>query len=201
MRKIISAFLLLAATACASAQFSFGPKAGLNISKETANFANPRSSIVSFYAGLFANYTFARHFGLQPEMAYSSEGTKYTFGSDQTGEAKTKYLLVPLELQYISSLGLYAETGPQLKIKLSYDNVQNGVSANNTVVKSTLFDWTFGVGYHANKIVKGLGINVRYDLGLSGIQKPPVPSTGNTFQKVFQIGLFYSISSQSKKAH
>ena len=200
MKKAMTAVIFMVAACTVNAQSSFGPKAGVNISTETANFDNPRSSIVSFCAGLFADYVFAKHFGVQPEILYSSEGTKYTYGMNATGQAKTSYVLIPLELQYISSVGLYVESGPQLKLKLTYNNVDSGVSAKNNVVKSTLFDWTFGVGYHADKVVQGLGINVRYNLGLDGIQKPPVSAGGNTYQKVFVISLSYSIRSKPKKA-
>jgi hypothetical protein len=58
--------------------------------------------------------------------------------------------------------------------------------------KSTDVAWTFGLGYLT---YSGLGIDGRYNLGLSNINK----AGGNTLKNnVFQVGLFYMLDNSHK---
>ncbi len=197
MKKIITALVLLAIASYAAAQVSFGPKAGLNISKETASFYNPRGSIVNFFAGAFVNYKFSDIFSIEPEILYSGEGGKYTHPTDSKATEKNAYVLIPLLLKFTSNPGLFAEIGPEFRDQLYYHNIVNGTSTNNTYVRTTGFDFCGGIGYNADRIAKGLGINVRYIAGLNYEEKSG--GATHTYKKVIAVGLFYTIRGKSKK--
>jgi Outer membrane protein beta-barrel domain len=200
MKKFITALALLSIAGGATAQFSFGPKAGSNISKETADFYNPRGSIVGVFAGVFVNYQFTKIISVQPEVLYSGEGGKYTYPTDTKKLASTEknaYVLVPVLLKFTSKPGLFVELGLEFRDQLYYRNVVNGLTTNNTYVRSTGFDFCGGIGYNADRIAKGLGINIRYNDGLNYEEKPQYAT--KTYKKVIAIGLFYTIHGNPKK--
>ncbi len=200
MKKIILAFTVLGIATIAKAQFTFGPKAGINSSKETAFFSNPRNSRTRFYLGAFMNFKLSKSFSIGPEFIYSAEGSTYTYSGDSTGHTKTSYFLLPLLVRYTTHAGLYAETAIELRQKLNYYNIQGSLKVSNPYVRSTGFDWCFGIGYNADKIAKGLGINTRYITGLNGLEKKGLGNT-YTYIRVIAIGLTYSIETKHKKEH
>lgn len=203
-KSIILFFTATVVIATAKAQFSFGPKAGLNISKEkysnTAVYSTGSHNFLT--AGAFANYRFKEHFAGETGIYYSAEGTEESYKSNNntvTGVVTIKRINVPLLLQYHTAAGLYLETGPQIGFMLSAKgDYTNGQYDFKKYTQSTFMSWCIGAGYKMSKGVPGLGINASYAAGLSRIDKGTV-SAGKITGSTFSIKLFYGIVLKKSK--
>jgi hypothetical protein len=206
MKRIIILFLgLTIVMATTKAQFSFGPKAGLNISKEKySNTAVYSTGSHNFFtAGAFANYRFKEHFAGETGVFYSAEGTEESYKSNNnttvTGVVTIKRINVPLLFQYHTSAGLYLETGPQIGFMISAKgDYTTGQFDFKKYTRSTFTSWCFGAGYKLTEGLPGLGINASYAAGLSRIDKGTV-NAGKITGSTFSIKLFYGIAVKKKK--
>jgi len=189
MKKILVLIFATAMAFTAGAQVQFGVKAGYNhanfmYSGSGINDLGPRSD---FNAGAFASIPLFNSFFLQPELLYSGQGNGYTDSIPET--TCNNYLNIPVLFKYQHSSGLFLETGPQVGFLLSAQlktATQSFDSKNNT--ETTDFSWAFGLGYKIP--VVNLGIDVRYNMGLTNIVKTNY-YTGSAKNSVFQIDLFY----------
>jgi hypothetical protein len=189
MKRVILIFLAVSSTALASAQVQFGIKAGYNL----ANFSQSGSGTTEdtkaksdFSAGILVSLPLFNSFYLQPEIMYSGQGTKVSeLGTDAT--FNYDYLNIPVLFKYQHESGFFAETGPQVGFLLSANVKADGQSSDaKSSSQTTDFSWAFGLGY---KTKMNIGIDVRYNLGLTDVNKDT--SGGSIKNSVFQFGLFY----------
>jgi Outer membrane protein beta-barrel domain len=183
MKKRFLAATLIIMSFIAEAQISFGAKAGLNLSNFSGTITD-RKIKPGVHIGGLVNIPIAKQFSIQPELQYSSEGSKLN-----TKKYNLAYINIPVMLQYNNASGFYGEVGPQLGILMAakYDgaDVKSGLNTTN-------IGMGFGAGY---KMATGLGIGARYNLGFSNILK------GNTVLKPnnIAIGLRYIFSNNKSK--
>ena len=189
----------------ASAQFSTGIKAGINIAKEKySNSTYSTSGHVFFTGGIFTNYSLSKNFALELSALYSGEGSNESYMSGQTkvtGVVKINRINIPLMIQYKTPIGLYFETGPQIGFLLSAKGKYSNSSTTydfKSGTQSTLMSWCIGAGYRFSKILPGLGINASYNAGLSKVNKGSVNANKIT-SSVFSIKLQYALFGGSKK--
>jgi hypothetical protein len=114
---------------------------------------------------------------------YSNQGAEL---DELDSRFKFGYINVPVMFQYMFKNGFRIQTGPQagflLKATRDDGNSESDIKDN---INSFDFAWSFGLGY----ITKSrLGIDARYNLGLSDLNKNPALKYQN---RVFQVGLFY----------
>ena len=171
----------------ARSQIKFGVKAGLNITNLNISGQNVSSGIEprgDLHAGLIANVHISKSFDIQPEVIYSSQGGNI---KDSTGSLKYDYINVPVLLQYHVVSGIFIETGPQLGFLISskYSSEHIQLDTKNQS-KTTDFSWAFGVGYKMP--VVNLGLDLRYNLGISNTSTVPPFVAKNS---VFQFGVFF----------
>src|SRR5262249_49654128 len=122
---------------------------------------------------------------IQPEVTYSLEGAKYP----GYGKAKIGVINIPLLGQFMFDHGFRVETGPQIGFltKVKFEGINGQVTNTKNNFKKIDFSWAFGLGYISNS---GLGIDARYNLGMSNIAKiNGVPH--DIKNRVWQFGLFY----------
>ena len=182
--------LIAAATSMfATAQIQFGVKAGYNLANLTVSPGpSDASSKSDFSAGVMASIPLFSSCLFQAEIVYSGQGASFP-DAYMPGKSNFDYLNVPVLFKYQHSSGLFAETGPQVGFLLSAKESSGGQSYDlkgNT--QSTDFTWAFGIGY---KLPLGLGIDARYNLGLTNISKDNAGIGGTAKNSVFQFGLFY----------
>ena len=181
MKKISLIGILLFVMRGAIAQTphaEFGLKAGLNLSK----FNQPNmDNIAGFNAGAFAHVHLSRHFALQPEVVYSQQGSKLANNETQ----RVNYVNIPVLGQYMFGGGLRLQTGPQIGLRTSA-TIKNGnhESANDNAYTNADVAWSFGAGFLSPV---GLGVDARYNLGITDITK----SSSDIKNRAFQVGLFY----------
>lgn len=192
MKKIIVSIIQSAIFFTVNAQFSIGPRAGVNISmaKFSTSDAKVDPIVPGFYGGAFANYQFAKDFAAQLEFFYSGEGTKYKItGSPTVYTVNLGYFNVPLLVQFKTKGGFYLETGPQMGFLLSANETYSGTSKSvKDNINSNKFSWCFGLGY---QFAKKLGIDLRYADGFSNVNKVSIDA-GTIKDNVLSLGLSYA---------
>lgn len=182
MKKISLLGMLVMLLGSAFAQSSHGPQFGLKAGVNTATFnTSGTSSVAGLNAGAFAHIHVSPHFALQPEVVYSQQGAKLANNETQ----RVNYINVPVLGQYMFGNGLRLQTGPQVGFRTDAAIKHNGHSnSNNDAYTSADFAWSFGAGYLSPV---GLGIDARYNLGVTDITK----GGSDISNRVLQVGLFY----------
>ena len=166
-----------------TAHAQFGLKAGVNIADIHVDNGE-YDSRTGFYAGGLAHIHITRHFAIQPEVMYSSQGA-------ELGSAKYKdnYINVPVLAQYMTNNGFRLQTGPQVGFLTSAKNKTGNIELDVKDQMNTVdFAWSFGASYLSKT---GLGLDARYNLGLSNVNDNESVEAKN---RVFQVGAFYQFS-------
>lgn len=188
MKKMLSVCsVILLFSLFANAQHtSFGLKAGINASSVDIEGGEDYDSKVGIHVGGLAHIHITRHFAFQPELVYSMQG-----GKDGDNKLKLNYLNIPLLAQYMTLDGFRFQTGPQIGFLTSAKTESGDVEVDiKDQLESVDFSWTFGAGYLFPG-TSGIGVDVRYNLGLSNISEDDDFEAKN---RVFQIGVFYQFN-------
>ena len=159
----------------------FGLKAGVNVANIHVENGNDYDSRTGFYLGGLAHIHLTRHFAVQPEVMYSCQGA-------ELGSLKSKlgYINIPVLAQYMVNNGFRLQTGPQVGFLVSAKNKSGDVEVNVKDQLNTVdFAWSFGASYISKT---GLGLDARYNLGISNINDNESSEARN---RVFQVGAFY----------
>ena len=191
MKKIFLILVCASTFAVANAQVSFGVKGGLNLSNVVGDDAEGAKAKVGYHVGLLAGIPVTSNFSVQPELVYSAQGAKYEEAGEDDVNLNSGYLNIPVLAKYSAASGFYGVTGPQLGFLLSAKAKQGDDKTDvKEFYKSTDFSWAFGVGY---KTSSNLGFDLRYNLGLSSLDKD---DEGKVKNSVFQLGVFYLLGSK-----
>jgi hypothetical protein len=144
-----------------SKNFSYGAKAGLNVSTLTGEKS---SSKVGFTLGGFGMIKFGSDVGLAAELLYSQQGCDFT-GSDVT--VKLDYLNIPiLAYYYIKQVeGLSAKIGIQPSLLLS-SNVDYGHMSYTDGFNTLDVAIPVGISY---EFAFGLLFDARYNIGITNV--------------------------------
>jgi hypothetical protein len=190
MKKLLILILAMGVASTLSAQVLFGVKAGYNMASlnYSGSAINDLGVKSDFNAGLFTSIPLFSMFYLQPEIVYSGQGSGFT--DSIPANANYDYLNIPVLFKFQHPSGFFAETGPQMGFLLSANIKSNGhtidVKANT---QSTDFSWVLGIGYKIPAI--HVGIDLRYNLGLTNTIEADNNNSGVAKNSVFQIDLFY----------
>lgn len=195
MKKFFLILTLSGICLAASAQVKYGVKAGLNLANFSGDVEGNKMK-AGINAGAFAKISLTEEISFQPELVFSTQGAKEKMTWEGiSSEAKNNftYLNIPVLVQYNTSGGFYAETGPQLGFLLSAKVKSDGGKQDvKEHTKGIDFAWAFGAGFLTKS---NLGFNARFNLGLSNIAK------GNeedykVRNSVIQVGVFYVLGSK-----
>jgi Outer membrane protein beta-barrel domain len=184
------------ATANAQGQLQFGIKGGLNLSTVTVSNGfdgYSYSALPNFNAGVFVKIPVVRFFSVQPEVYYSGQGFKDNDGSGGEYSEHINYLNIPVLAKFTSRSGLFLETGPQVSLKLSAKEKENGLSEDvSSGYNSADFSWVFGAGYKFP--ASPVGFDFRYNTGITNIANDSYYGNGYgqyaVRNGVFQIDLY-----------
>ncbi|MBO5025565.1 MAG: porin family protein [Bacteroidaceae bacterium] len=149
----------------ANAQFKFGVKAGLNVSKVSFDKDIAKNAIDSrtgFFVGPMAEFT-VPIIGLGADVAvlYDNKGVEVD-GVSET----LQYIDIPINVKYSiglgSIVGVYVATGPQFSYNIGgkkiFENLENSYS-----LKSSEFSWNVGAGV---KLLGHLQVGYNYNIGI-----------------------------------
>ena len=95
----------------------FGIKGGVNLASISGDDYGLASldSRTGFHIGGLVEIPLVGKFSVQPEILYSSQGSKYNFFA-QDGDIKLDYVTVPIMAKYNIIAGLSAELGPVIGV-------------------------------------------------------------------------------------
>lgn len=147
----------LAMPASAWAQVGGGIKAGVNFAKVSGSDDDPGNRI-GFTAGVFLT-TNQGLFALQPEVIFSMQGSKFTFGT-----AKIDYVQVPILLRIGSSAknkaSVYGLVGPSFGLLVQDENWSDPIDRSDV-----------GLVVGAGVTITRLLVEARYTAGLTDFSK------------------------------
>lgn len=198
--RIIFTVLVLFFIYSASAQVSFGVKAGVNVSKMHYKDLNlDFKSLAGLQAGVLAQVQLSARFIVRPELLYSSKG--YRLGKSDNWPVNVtshlNYIALPVLAGYSPVKGLQLLAGPEFAYLLTASSKTNiGTEDVRDTYKKLDIGIAGGIVY---TLFKGLGIEVRYTYGLhKNTQYELTDRSGmvigtykSGFNRSFQGGVFY----------
>lgn len=179
----IFTFIICLFFSVVSAQdFDFGVKGGINVASiggGTYVGFGGLGSKVSFHLGGVAVVPISEKFAVQPEVLYSSQGTKWSFVGGNN--LKLDYVNLPILCKYFIIKGLSAEAGPVVGLLLSTNAEKEDYNS---------LDVAFGIGA-SYKLNNAIFFSLRYNKGLTDINKNEAITVSNQ-NNVFQISAGYA---------
>jgi hypothetical protein len=192
MKKILlSAFLMLFSTVAFSQllpSFQLGIKGGANLSKFSTENTFSSDNRAGYYVGIWTRIG-AAGLHLQPEVYLSGKNTTFTDDNNIENDIKFTSLDVPVLIGTklgAAGVGLRLNTGPVFSFILD-DEQKFGEAVGNVSkldFKGQNIAWQFGAGVD----VGNLGIDLRYETGLSNVHENP-----DTKLKLFTLGLAWKL--------
>jgi len=176
------------------AEIAIGIKGGLNfanvnVSQSAGTNYNNRTG---YHFGAFTLFKLSK-IGIQPEVLFSKQGTKYTVSGTNV-DANFDYINIPIILKIYLMAGLNLQVGPQIGF-VSGGDVKSTVSGVTTTqsakdfVKSSDTSIALGAGWD---LPFGLNIDARYNLGVSDNNN--VSGSSSTVKnQVFQISAGFKL--------
>jgi len=179
---IFTAFILITTTLYAQQERNtamLGIKGGINFTNLNADNVDDENIKIGFNLGLFAKAPITDMFSIQPELLYSSKGSKLTYRNFLQGEGEYRFNLNYLELPVLAMVNLSEyfniHAGPYLGF-LTSSNIKD-LNDNGTVSgirdidvdNFNRFDYGFAFGLGVE--IKGLVAGARYTLGLNEVGK------------------------------
>jgi hypothetical protein len=199
MKHLFGLLTAVLITGIASAQHGNSPAGHVNIGiKGGVNVYNINNDDNTKYGqrtgynfGLLGHIHFNSQFAVQPEIVFSTQGATIDNGNTKYN---LDYINVPVLFQYMFDNGFRLQAGPQVGILISAKSKSNN---NITDFKNDFNPIDFGVSIGASYVVPstGFGIDARYNLGLSNINKN---SSVNSTNRGIQLGVFYIFGHNSK---
>jgi len=181
--------MFIAGVAVSQVQVAVGIKGGPNFTKLDVNssVASNYEGRTGFHGGAFALVKLTK-FGIQPEVQFSRQGSKFDAKS-----VEFDYVNIPVILKLYTVAGINLQLGPQFGFlnKTAGEILDiNGdpVDAAKSLFKKSDLSLAMGAGWD---LPFGLMVEARYNLGLAAIQNnPDLDATKN---QVFQVSLGYKI--------
>lgn len=188
MKKIILSTVAILTFGFVNAQSNkdmyFGIKGGLNISSITNVNEVDASALVGFHIGLFGEFMISDKFALQPEILYSTQGAQLDDGVIKE-DLKLDYINIPLMAKYYVTDSFSLELGPQIGFLVAADADGEDVK---DLFETTDFGLNFGAGYN---VTENIVLGIRYNLGLTKLQKDLFPGDSESKNSVFSFSFGY----------
>ena len=212
MKKVTILLFALLITVGASAQFSYGVKAGLNLSSlsetkmtvsNTKTTIPGSSMIAGFFAAAHVNYSFNEILGIQPEVMFSMQGGKVkksgaTMPDDQT--LRYNYIQIPVLIDIKPFQGFSILGGPQIGFNTYRSVTTKGKTTSGSDFDKSLKDGGFNFAKIDFSVAVGLQYvfmehfiaSARYNIGvLSTFESRGSASVSGGCNNVLQIGVGY----------
>ena len=194
MKKLLILIFCVGAIQSVMAQeIAIGIKGGLNFANINPNqsVGGTYDSRTGYHFGAFTLFKLSK-IGIQPEVLFSKQGTKYTASTGNI-DANFDYINIPVILKIYLMAGLNLQVGPQIgfvsggDVKTTVSGVTSTQSAKD-FVKGSDTSVAFGAGWD---LPFGLNIDARYNLGVSSNS---INGSTTTFKnQVFQISAGFKL--------
>jgi opacity protein-like surface antigen len=204
MKKIILTVAAVFAFGFANAQETkFGVKGGLNLANISGDVED-NSSKIGFNVGGFVEIKVSDKFSVQPELLFSTQGTKEEYSENfggstinYTDKLNLSYLNIPVMAKFYVAEKFSLEAGPQVGFLLSANAKSEATDGTDSLseeedvkdaFESIDFGLNFGAGYD---FTSNLSVGLRYNLGLSNIAKTDSGDDYKISNNVFSVSLGY----------
>jgi hypothetical protein len=174
-----------------------GAKFGLNFATFGGDNSSNYSTTTKFFFGGFFGYDFIRNFGLQGELLYNPVGGGFSSQGQAGGNDGISYLdfvvLAKYSVPVNPVIKIFFEAGPQLGIKLSATEHSDATGTDTDIsqyISGTDFDLVVGTGTAFRVGPGNIIFDVRYNIGLSTIQKNGNDHNSN---QVFSMAVGYGL--------
>ncbi|MBW6491976.1 MAG: PorT family protein [Lentimicrobium sp.] len=194
MKQFLTFLAALLITGIATAQHGNTPAGFINIGiKGGLNYYNISNdnnlkydNKLGYHIGLLGHIHINQSFAVQPEIVFSTQGAKYKV-DNVTTNYNLSYINVPVLFQYMFDNGLRLQAGPQAGLLLAAKSKNGSTTIDNKEnLKPLDLALSIGAGYIFPP--SGLGIDLRYNLGLNNINDVGEVKSTN---RGLQLGLFY----------
>ena len=184
MKKLVFVLTVFLTVSQLSAQdFGFGVKGGVNIASVGGNTYSGLGGLgskVSFHLGGLVEVPISDKLAVQPELLYSSQGTKWNFASSGDN-LKLDYVNLPILGKYYIIEGLSAEAGPLVGFLISTNEIDDD--------RFKKLDVAFAIGA-SYKLNENIFFSLRYNKGIANINGEGFD--GKSQNNVFQISAGYA---------
>ena len=141
----------------------FGAKVGVNFSNFTGDI-DMNKALTGFHIGAFVELELSEAITLQPELLFSSQGTKFE-ESGVSIDFNANYINLPVMFKYSVAEGFNLEAGPQIGFLISAELADEDIKDE---MESIDFGMNVGASYDFSE---QLFAQARYNIGLSNIAK------------------------------
>ncbi len=193
------------ASTTVSAQMRAGVKGGLNVSNLYIDDVNDENARYGFNAGIYGQVFSTDFFAIQPELLFSTKGSKADYDGlfDQTVKYNLNYLDLPVLAVF--KLGKSAEihVGPYVSYLLGANISYSGDVANgdDEIDKDNLksFDYGLAGGFGLN--FGAVQIGARYNYGLAEIADSDGAKAvlGDSKNSVAQLYLSFNLTNSQNR--
>lgn len=191
MKRIFLLLAFVGTFAAANAQTRVGLKGGINVADRGGEDADGHDAKLGFHIGGFASFGVGNKFSVQPELLFSTQGSKVEVPGDDY-KVRLNYINIPVMLKYEIVDGLYAQAGPQFGFLVTAKTKRGDVTVDiNDNIKK--FDLGLGLGAGYQFPSSPFGIDARYIFGMSRLD-----DNGDlkAYNRVFQLGVSYTLMSK-----
>ncbi len=197
MKKIIvsTTVILCLATSSICQQTNFGFRAGLNFATWKMGDILPGYSTkfkTGPEAGFYASIPVADRFSIQPEILYSSHGTRYLFQNEKAFY-RSNYFVLPVMAKYKIKDEFAVVGGPQLGFLVSARSEINNVKSDYKEAMKGIT--AFGVAGAEYVFPFGLSLSLRYNHGIGSSEKDAETTLKN---RSFSFGVGYPLLQKRK---
>lgn len=187
MKKVLLTLAVVAMfVVSASAQLTFGARAGLNLANVSGDVED-NSMLIGFQVGAIADYALSDAFSVQTGLLLSQKGAKYEMG-DETAKATANYLEIPIHGVYALDMGgntLQLFAGPYIGVglfgKITSD-AEGWEDVDFDFMQDIPADYD-GEGYPMSMLDYGVNIGAGYKMNNIQIQAQYGLGLGNTIPK------------------
>lgn len=184
MKKLLfsAAMAVIGFTQVSAQEFTYGPKAGLNMATLSGDDIENNDPKFGLHIGAAAEYMFNNKFAIQADLLYSMQGLKqsayqeFTFNGvterlDVDSTLKLDYINIPIMFKYYITRGFNIELGPQVGFLISAKaeveakaTVSGGgqSSSESQSLNQDIKDQTKGVDFGI-----GFGLGYKFENGLN----------------------------------
>jgi len=169
MKKLLLSGFVMVIAVCAYGQgISGGAKGGLNLANQkytSDGVALDTKAKPGLLVGAYLIYMINEKFGVQPEVLFSMQGSKWDFDGDDS-KFKFNYINIPVLLRYNITEMISIHAGPQFGMLLSADLEDE--DGDELDIKDDIkgLDIAGATGVEVD-LPNGLGFGARYVLGFT----------------------------------
>lgn len=199
MKKIIAISFFICLANTASAQFTGGFKAGLNVATFTGSDSDGSEPRAGFNAGIYLTFDLSNKVSFQPELLVNTLGAKTKeSGTDEfigdyklDGTLKITYISVPAIFIYKLNDNFNFQGGPQFSYltsaQLEYDLVSDAITqSGSTGADDELKKFDMGLALGVGAATGPVNFSLRYYMGLLTVSDQDMSVKNSAF--MFSVG-------------